>query len=272
MKNKKHFIFSRSVFGVPYIVFLILFVVVPLFIIVIKAFSFKDPTTEVVTFSLNNFIKVFTTPTNYPVFLDSLIIAVLTTVFCILIGYPIAYLLANKKYNKSYILVLLFIMPMWINFVLRTYATRSLLINIGLNPAEIPYVTIMIGMIYNYLPFTILPLYTTMLKMDKSLLEASQDLGANNAQSFIKVVIPLSVPGIISAATMVFMPTMSSFVIVNVMGNNNITIIGNLIQSQFNFQLWNEGSALSLILLIIIGIISFFSGKLGKEQEKTALW
>lgn len=157
-----------------------------------------------------------------------MVIGALNTIICLLIGYPIAYLLANKKYNSNKVIVMLFIMPMWINFVLRTAATRDLLTAIGIKGGNMPYLAVMIGMVYNYLPFVILPLYSTMLKMDKSVIEASSDLGAKPYQTFIKTIIPMSMPGIISAATMVFMPTMSSFVISDILGERKIQLLGNL--------------------------------------------
>jgi len=182
--------------------------VFPLLLIVYYAF-----TTPQGAFSFANFGKFFTDGTKINTLIISIVIGALNTLLCLLIGYPIAYILANKKYNSNKVIVMLFVMPMWINFVLRTAATRDLLSAIGIKGGNMPYVAVMIGMVYNYLPFVILPLYTTMLKMDKSVIEASSDLGAKPYQTFIKTIIPMSMPGIVSAATMVFMPTMSSFVI-----------------------------------------------------------
>lgn len=203
----------------------------------------------------------------------SVIIGVANTVLCLLIGYPIAMILSNRKYNKSMVMVLLFVMPMWINFVLRTAATRDLLYWLGINGGENPYLATMIGMVYNYLPFTILPLYTTMLKMDKSLIEASYDLGAKPYQTFYKTIIPMTMPGIVSAATMVFMPTMSSFVISDIMGERKISLIGNAIQFNFDQSRWHDGSLIALIMLLIIGIITLLTKNIQKEENvRGGLW
>jgi spermidine/putrescine transport system permease protein len=173
---------------------------------------------------------------------------------CLLIGYPISYLLANKKYNTKYVLVLLFVMPMWINFVLRTGATRDVLSWLGINGGTHPYVATMIGLVYNYLPFVILPLYTTMLKLDQSQIEAATDLGCNRIQVFTKSIIPQSIPGIVSAAQMVFMPTMSSYVIPETLSEGKIVLFGNSIYLGFANNQWNSSSFMAIIMLLIIGI------------------
>ena len=163
-------------------------------------------------------------------------------------------------------------MPMWINFVLRTAATRDLLYAIGLNGGEHPYLATMIGMVYNYLPFVILPLYTTMIKLDKSLIEASYDLGANKTETFFRTLVPMVMPGVMSAATMVFMPTMSSFVISDVMGERKISLIGNSIQLYFDQGLWHMGSfaALLMLVLIIAGMLVTDPGE--AESPRGGLW
>ena len=203
----------------------------------------------------------------------SLAIGLGNTIICLLIGYPIAFILAKKEYKFNYIIVLLFVMPMWINFVLRTAATRDLLFTLGLSGGDHPYISTMIGMVYNYLPFTILPLYTTMLKMDRSLIEASMDLGANKVQTFTKTIIPMTFPGIVSAASMVFMPTMSSYVISDVMGERQISLIGNIIQLYFDQGLWNLGSFVALILLTIILVFMVATRNMEKEDNvRGGLW
>ena len=199
------FRFQRKYLSLPYILFFLLFIIVPIFLIVFYAFT--DKVTG--AFSFNNFIKFISDSTNINVLIISLVFGILNTVFCLLIGYPVAYFLADKKINKSAIMVTLFVMPMWINFVIRTGATRDLLNWLNISGGTYPELATLIGLVYNYLPFTILPLYTTMSKMDRSQIEASKDLGANGLQTFIKVIIPLTMPGIVSAATMVFMPTIS---------------------------------------------------------------
>lgn len=260
--------FSRKQLAIPYALFLILFVVFPLLLIVYYAF-----TTPQGAFSFANFGKFFTDGTKINTLIISIVIGALNTLLCLLIGYPIAYILANKKYNSNKVIVMLFVMPMWINFVLRTAATRDLLSAISIKGGNMPYVAVMIGMVYNYLPFVILPLYTTMLKMDKSVIEASSDLGAKPYQTFIKTIIPMSMPGIVSAATMVFMPTMSSFVISDILGERKIQLLGNLIDLNFNHSMWNNGSTIALIMLLIIGVSMLLTRNVKKEEHtRGGLW
>lgn len=262
--------FKRKYLAVPYFVFLILFVLLPLLLIIYYALSNEDG-----SISLQNFVKFFTNKNKIGLLSISFLIGALNTALCLLIGYPVAMILAkaSKGKNKISILVLLFIMPMWINFVLRTAATRDLLYWIGLDGGSHPYIATMVGMVYNYLPFTILPLYTTMVKMDKSLIDASYDLGANPVQTFFKTQIPLTMPGIISGAMMVFMPTMSSFVISDVMGERKIQLIGNTIQFNFDQMRWHEGSFIAFIMLVIIGITMLLTRNVKKEENaRGGLW
>ena len=159
---------------------------------------------------------------------------------------------------------------MWINFVLRTWATRDLLSWMGIDGGNYPYLATLIGMVQNYLPFVILPLYTTFLKLDRSQIEAAADLGANPRQVFTKSILPQSVPGIVSATLMTFMPTMSSYVISDVFSEGKITLFGNFINLEFNNKLWNDGSLMALIMLILIGISMFLTRNTSKENAKGA--
>lgn len=243
------FRFQRKQLAIPFAIFLILFVVLPIFLIVFYAFTNSEG-----KFTWDAVVNFFSSTNKLNVLLVSLLFGVLNTVICLVIGYPIAYLLANKKYNSNYVIVMLFVMPMWINFVLRTGATRDVLTWIGLNGGTHPYLATLVGMVYNYLPFVILPLYTTMLKLDKSQIEASIDLGCNRFQVFTKSIIPQSVPGIVSAAMMVFMPTMSSYVIPEVLSEGKVVLFGNSIYLNFSNYQWNEGSFMALVMLIIIGV------------------
>ena len=252
------FRFQRKYFSIPYVIFLSLFVVVPIFLIVFYAFT--DASGH---FSFGAAQKFFSDYGNLNVILVSLFLAVQTTLICLLIGYPVAYFLANKKYNKNAVLLLLFIMPMWINFVLRTTATRDILFAIGINGGNFPYLATSIGMVYNYLPFVILPLYTTMLKLDKSQIEAAADLGANPVQVFIHSIFPQSLPGVISAITMTLVPVMSSYVISDALSEGNITLIGNFIYLNFANNQWNNGSFMAFVLLILV----IFSMFLTREKE-----
>lgn len=261
--------FKRKYLSIPYVLFMVLFVIVPILFIVYYAFTNKGG-----SFSFTNLTKFFSDSTNVNVLLISFVYAILNTVFCLLIGYPIAMILANKKYNKSYVIVLLFIMPMWINFIIRTSATRDVLNWIGISTGANSSITTMIGLVYNYLPFVILPLYSTMLKMDKSQIEASHDLGANSFQTFFKVIIPMTMPGIVSAATMVFMPTLSSYVISDILSEYNVVLFGSYIDLYFNQSDWNFGSFMALIMLLLIGISVFLTRKFSKDETggRTSLW
>lgn len=273
-KAKRFFSFKRKYLAIPYSVFMALFVIIPILIILVYAFtgSTEDGT---LYFSFDALSSFFTSPTKINILVVSLFIGMLNTIICLLIGYPVAYLLANSKVNTNKILVLLFIMPMWINFVLRTGATRDVLTWMGINGGNHPYLATMIGMVYNYLPFTILPLYTTMIKLDKSQLEAASDLGANPAEVFIHSVIPQSVPGIVSAAEMVFMPTISSYVISDTLSEGKITLFGNIIYLNFSQSQWNEGSFMAFIMLLLVGISMLISRKFDKGEQRVrggGLW
>lgn len=263
------FRFQRKYLSLPYILFFLFFVITPIVLIVFYAFTDKNTG----QFSLVNLTKFISDPTNINVLIISLTYAILNTVLCLLIGYPVAYFLADRKINKSAILVTLFIMPMWINFVIRTGATRDLLSWLNISGGTYPEAATLIGLVYNYLPFTILPLYTTMLKMDKNQIEASKDLGANGVQTFIKVVIPLTMPGIVSAATMVFMPTISSYVISDILSEYNVVLFGTYIDLYFNQNDWNFGSFMALIMLILILFSVLLTRKFSNDDEgKESIW
>ena len=273
----RRFIFQRKYLGIPYALFLVLFIIIPILIIIGYAFSYEytDWETGIVTvkFSFQAFINFFTNWSKLNVLFVSIFIALQTTLICLLIGYPLAYFLADKKVNKNAVLVTLFVAPMWINFVLRTGATRDLLTWMGINGSNMPYLATLIGMVQNYLPFVILPLYTTMLKLDKSQIEAAADLGANPVQVFFKSVVPQSIPGIVSAFTMTFMPTMSSYVISDTLSEGKITLFGNYIYLDFANNLWHDGSFMALIMLIIIAISMVLTRNSGKEEkEGGAAW
>ena len=265
-KGKRFFSFKRKYLAIPYSVFLLLFVLIPILIIVVYAFTeTKDDGS--LAFSFSALVSFFTSSTKINILIVSLFIGMLNTIICLLIGYPVAYLLANSKINKNKILVLLFIMPMWINFVLRTAAMKELLSWMGINGGNHPYLATMIGMVYNYLPFTILPLYTTMIKLDKSQIEASSDLGASPIQTFFLSVVPQSVPGIVSAAEMVFMPTISSYVISDTLSEGKITLFGNIIYLNFSQSQWNEGSFMAFIMLLLVGISMLVSKRFSKGEN-----
>ena len=274
--------FSRKNLGRPYAAFIAIFVVLPLLLIVLYAFTVErgEPTTNDITkfsFSFENFVYFFGSSANIRAIYVSFGLAIITTVLCLLIAYPVAYILARSKMKWRNVVLMLFVLPMWINFVLRTAAMKELLFKIGMyKSSKLSMVNTVIGMVYDYLPFTILPLYTVLIKLDKSILEASADLGATSAETFFKVVIPLSAPGIVSAITMVLLPTTTSYVISDTLGNGNVTIIGKLIEDQFSTMFdWHAGSAIAMILLVLIFLTMFITRKFSDEEVNTrggGLW
>jgi spermidine/putrescine transport system permease protein len=259
--------FSRKHLGIPYALFMAMFVVFPLLLIIYYAFT--DPKTG--SLSLVNFIDFFGSNANLTALFTSFALAILTTIICLLIAYPASYILARTNINRNGVMLLLFILPMWINFVLRTAAMKELLYSIGMfNSNKLSFVNTLIGMVYDYLPFTILPIYTVLEKLDKNVLEASSDLGANSVTTLFKVTIPLFMPGIVSAITMVLLPTMISYVVSDTLGNGNITIIGKLIENQFSVMYnWNAGAAIAMILLVFIFATMLVTGKFSEKDENT---
>ncbi len=269
-KKASAFHFSRRNLCIPYWVFLILFVIIPVLIVIFYAFTDENG-----YFSFAALVNFFTSWSKINVLIVSLFIALQTTIICLLIGYPLAYFLANKKFNKNAVLVTLFIAPMWINFVLRTGATRDLLTWMGINGGNFPYLATMIGMVYNYLPFVILPLYTTMLNLDHSQIEAASDLGANPFQVFTRNIIPQTMPGIGSAFLMTFMPSMSSYVISDTLSEGKITLFGNYIYLDFTNNAWNDGSFMALIMLVLVGLSMLLTrNRNGQKEERggNGLW
>ena len=242
---------KRANWAIPYAIFLAIFVALPLVLIVVYAFQNGEG-----EFSLANFIKFVEQPEAVNTFIYSIGIALVTTILCILLGYPAAYILANRKLNRSETTVVLFILPMWVNILVRTLATVALFDFVKLPLGE---GALIFGMVYNFLPFMIYPIYNTLQKMDHSLIEAAEDLGATPSEVFRKVIVPLSMPGVMSGIMMVFMPTISTFAIAELLTMNNVKLFGTTIQENINNGMWNYGAALSLIMLIIIGVTSLFS-------------
>ena len=242
---------KRSNWSIPYFIFLILFVVLPLILVVVYAFQSNEG-----GFTLENIGKFFSDSDAISTFALSLEVAIENTLICILLGYPAAYILADKQLNRSAVTIVLFILPMWINALMRTLATTELFNMLGFTLGK---GTLLFGMAYDYLPFMIYPIYNILQKMDKSYGEAAEDLGATPLQVFTKVTLPLSMPGVMSGVMMVFMPTVSTFAISEFLTNNKIKLFGTIIQENINSSMWNYGSALALIMLIIIGITSLFT-------------
>ena len=254
---------KRSNWALPYFIFLILFVVLPL--ILIALYAFRDGSGG---FTMRNITKFFTDGDALSTFAVSIEVAVENTLICLLLGYPAAWILANKDLNKSAVTAILFILPMWINALMRTLATAELFNVMGFTLGK---GTLIFGMVYDYLPFMIYPIYNQLKKMDNSLSEAAQDLGATPGQVFRKVTLPLSMPGVWSGVMMVFMPTVSTFAISEFLTNNKIKLFGTIIQENINNSMWNYGAALSLIMLLIILITTLLQGDDQQEETSGAL-
>ena len=268
MKRKQ----SESRLATPYAIWSVLFIVIPLILIVF--FSFTKQVDGRYMFTLDNFDKFFNVM-YFKVVRRSLVLAFISTVLCLIVGYPTAYIISRAT------LLLLCILPMWMNFLLRTYAWSAILgkngfINtllgmVGLGPINILYTdaAVLLGMVYNFLPFMILPIHTILSKMDQDLINAAKDLGANNFQVFTKVIFPLSLPGVISGITMVFMPAVSTFVISKLLGGGQFYLIGNLIEQEFmSVGDWHFGSAISIFMMIIILISMAIMNKYSSGTDK----
>lgn len=253
--------FSRSQLCIPYAVFLICFVIAPLFVLFYYAFTNGQG-----KISFENFENFFTNTNTIGTLLYSILLAVTTTLICLLIAYPTAYLLARSGFKKQYVLLMLFILPMWINFTLRITALKEVLTVLEDNISLYPFLNSVIGMTYDFLPFMILPLYTSIQKLDNSLLEAASDLGANKFIVFLRVTLPLSVPGIVSGITMVLLPSMTNYVVLDMLYNSDF-IMGNLIGSYFAAYDWHNGSMISLILLIIIFIVTLATNRFSDKDN-----
>lgn len=273
-------------YSIPYFFWLLLFVIFPMLLIGILAFTKGDMLNfSTFEFSLENFSRFFET-TYLKILVNSCVLAFISTLLCFLIGYPTAFIISRTSTRIQGFLIMLFIIPMWMNFLLRTYAWLTLLgknglINkalrvIGLGPFELIYndVAVVLGMIYNFLPFMVLPIYTVLSKIDKSLIEAAKDLGASKLQVFMRVIFPLSLSGVSSGIIMVFIPAMSTFVISNLLGGNKSMLIGNIIEQQFRFTGdWHFGSAISFILLVLMLVAIGVAVKTGIIKEgENELW
>ena len=254
-----------SQLAIPYVVWAVIMLLLPMLLILF--YSFTETGNGIVTFSftLKYFRKFFTDPDFLLVLLRSLRIAFKTTVICVLLGYPVAYFIAGCSDRVRNILVLAITFPMWINMLVRTYAwigilsdggiAQRILMRLGLGECKLLYTetAVLIGMIYNFIPFMILQINTSLCKMDRSLIEAGYDLGANEVQNFLRVVFPLSIPGVVSGISLVFLPAVSSFSIPKLLGGGQYFLIGNVIENQFiTVGEWNFGSAISMIIALIM--------------------
>ena len=264
-----------SQLAAPYIVWAVIMLLLPMLLIVLYAFT--DTGNEILTFrfTLDNFIKFFTDPDFLLVLWRSIKIAFKTTVICVLLGYPIAYFIAFSSDKVRNILILAITLPTWINMLVRTYAWIGLLSDggifqqilgiFGLGDTELLYTegAVLIGMVYNFIPFMILQINTSLSKMDRSLSDASHDLGANGIQTFLRVTLPLSLPGVVSGISLVFLPAVSSFSIPKLLGGGQFFLIGNVIENQFiTVGEWNFGSSISLIMALIMMATMYLIRKL----------
>ena len=270
--NKKK---QGSFLAYPYIIWSAIFIVVPLLLILFLSFTVE--TDNGMVFSLANYKKILN-PLYLEVFWYSIWLAFLSTVICLVLGYPVAYIISKFNIKKRNLLILLFIIPMWMNFLLRTYAwmailnqngiLNSILNFFGFNSVKMLYTegATLLGMVYNFLPFMVIPIYTVLIKIDKNLINASYDLGATKMQTFRKVILPLSLPGVISGITMVFMPAVSTFVISRLLGGSKYLLVGNLIEQEINaVGDWNLGSAIAIFMMILILLSMIFMNRYEKK-------
>ena len=274
-----------SQLAIPYMIWAGLMLILPMALIAL--YSIVEPGNSIISFSLTleHYVKFFTDPDFLIILWRSLVIALKTTVICLLLGYPVAYFIARSSEKMQNILVLCITLPTWINMLVRTYAwigllseggmAQRLLSLLGLGNTELLYTegAVLLGMVYNFVPFMILQINTSLCKMDHSLLEASADLGANPVQAFLRVTLPLSLPGVINGITLVFLPAVSSFFIPKLLGGGQYFLIGNLIENQFiTVGEWNFGSAISMIMAAVMMLLMMLVRKVevrnrgGKEE------
>lgn len=268
MKSK----LSSKLLDKPYLVWSVLFIIAPLFMVAYYAFTDRSG-----AFSLNSISQI---PSYIPTILLSILYGVAATAICLVIGYPFAYIFSRFSKKRQQTMILLVMLPMWMNFLIRTYSWMTILgdtgiINtiltaIGLDPVKMINTggAVILGMVYNFLPYMILPIYSVMSKMDNSLVEAAQDLGSNKLHIMRRVIMPLSVPGVLSGITMVFVPCVSTFYITQKLGGGQIVLIGDVIETQFqSANNYNLGAALSLVLMVLILICLAVMNYFGADDE-----
>ena len=269
-----------SQLAVPYIAWAVMMLIFPMALIAM--YSIMEQGNSIISFSftLEHYIRFFTDPDFLLILWRSLVIAIKTTVICLLLGYPLAYLIARSSEKMQNILVLCITIPTWINALVRTYAWIGLLSEggliqqilsiFGMGETELLYTeaAVLLGMVYNFLPFMILQINTSLCKMDHSLLQASADLGANPVQTFLRVTFPLSLPGVINGITLVFLPSVSSFFIPKLLGGGQYFLVGNLIENQFiTVGEWNFGSAISMIMAVIMMLLMMLVRKIEVRNQ-----
>lgn len=269
MSNRKKWL------ATPYVVWMTAFIVLPL--ILVAYYGLTDKESGAIT--LEN-IRLIAEPINRKALWIALKLSFFSTLVCLLLAYPLAMILQKKNISSGSFIIMVFMLPMWMNFLLRTIAWQNLLEKTGvingileflhlpsINIINTPY-AIVLGMVYNFLPFMILPIYNTLAKIDRNVINAARDLGANELQTFGRVIFPLSLPGVVSGITMVFVPSLTTFVISNILGGSKIVLIGNVIEQQFKtVNNWNAGAGMSLVLMIFILISMALVNKYDKGSE-----
>ncbi len=271
----------RNYLAAPYVLWILLFTILPLTLIIF--FGFTKTTSNGLVFTLENVSKIID-PVNLKALWLAMLLALASTVICLLLAYPLAFILSNSRVSKNSLMIFLFTLPMWMNGLLRIYAWQTLLekngvINtmlgfFGLGSIQVintPY-AIIIGMVYNFLPFMVLPIYNVLIKIDNGLIHAAEDLGANKFITFKNIIFPLSLPGVISGITMVFVPAFTTFFIPDILGGGKVQMIGNVIEQEFKMSHnWNVGSGLSIVLMVMI-LISLIPLSANKGERGMGLW
>ncbi len=247
----------------PYIAWISAFVVLPMVLILLYAFTKEGNSIITLHFTLENFAKFFSDAIFPMVLWRSLKIAFFTTVICVLLGYPAAYIIAQMSEKAQDFAILMITLPMWINMLIRTYSWKGILSYFSFDAQ----INVMVGMVYNFLPFMILQIHTSLSKLDRNLLVAASDLGANGIQTFLRVTLPLSMAGVVSGITLVFLPAVSSFFIPKLLGGGEYVLIGNLIENYFiSVGNWNYGSAISLIMALVIIASMYVTKKIDRKS------
>lgn len=289
MKNKLSWLAG------PYVLWMALVVIVPILLVVVYAFTTSGETAaDIGGFTLDNFSRMGTYTV---IFARSFQLALVATLVCLLIGYHLAYVMAKEGPGFQRVAMVIIMLPMWVNFLLRTYAWMAILENNGIlnnffeaiglfslinsifgtDISFFPMIrtqgAVVLGMVYNYLPFMVLPIYSVIIKLDHSLVEAARDLGASSAGVFRRVTLPLSLPGVLSGVTMVFVPSVSTFAISRMMGGNNQMLLGNLIEQQFLGGAYNPhlGSAIALVMMIIVVACMWIMNRFGEGEEQAVI-
>ena len=268
LKNK------QKLLATPYFFWAVAFIIIP--ILMVFYYGFIDSAGH---FSMQNILAIASPEHSKALFL-SIRLSLVSTLICLLLAYPLAMILANKSVNQNQFIVLIFILPMWMNFLLRTLAWQTLLEKTGVINSVLRFLSlptldiintdaaIILGMVYNFLPFMVLPIFNSLSRMDQDLINAARDLGANNVKTFCRIIFPLSLPGVISGITMVFVPALTTFVISSLLGGSKILLIGNVIEQEFTqASNWNLGSGLSMVLMLFIILSMIVTAIFDKDGE-----